>query len=165
MNQKPKTRYKDKHKTGVMTQDTGQCYPLPLTLLWRTVSRSKSLKALAEKSKHFAPRAGNTDKSSVTTHMGLSTGCLFTRDLSHTSAAVDLQMCVVICVMLFHIYNLITHTQTEIQTQLSTHICKYFTPIIKSQSHGPSGVHHGTLFQKSLVWQSMVRDKLFLELV
>ena len=136
-----------------------------LVLLMSTVSVDKSLNVLAEKSKHFAPRAVNTDKSSLTTHMDLSTGCLFQQDFCHTSDAVDLQMCVVICVILFHIYNLITHKRIEIETQLSTHICKYFTAIIESRSHAPSGVHHGTLFQKNLVLQSMMRDKLFLKLV
>ena len=118
--QRTGTQWRDKstiskYQLHCIRQDIGQCYPLSLTLLSRTVSVDKSLKVLAEKSKHFAPRAGNTDKSSVTTHMGLSTGCLFTHDFCHTSAVVDLQMCVVICVMLFHIYNLITHTEIETQ--------------------------------------------------
>ena len=36
--------------------------------------------------------AGNTDKSSVTTQVGFSIGCCFTRDFCYASAVADLQM-------------------------------------------------------------------------
>lgn len=40
--------------------------------------------------KYLAPRAGNTDRSQVTTQTGLSVGCLYTCDFCYTSAMAEI---------------------------------------------------------------------------
>lgn len=47
---------------------------------------------IAKNCTYFAQRAVNTDKSSFTTQMDLSLGCLFADDFCYTSATADLQM-------------------------------------------------------------------------